>query len=171
MIRLSKLCRTAGGLYLFEPRSGWSAERGNYLTYHADGRYWSRFGGKKFVKKLRQPLSSFKGVETLSMMVATILAPTQDDPDETTTTIRAEDVVVELDGNVCLEIILAEEMLDLPNLHERLNSCVYTKAHWKPIVIVEAFQMADNTRSSDRYPTRTEWVEGTNFFIDHTGRI
>jgi hypothetical protein len=60
LIPLEKLSRTSRGLYFISPRSR------DYISYHEDGKYWIRSQEKRFVKKIRQPLSTFQGIETLS---------------------------------------------------------------------------------------------------------
>lgn len=164
LITLGKLSRTAGGLYLLSPRNN------DYLSYHNDGRYWVRSGGSRFVKKLRQPLTGFSGRETLSIGILSVFGPMPDNPDEIDVRLRKEDIVIDLEGTFCLEIILAEQDTPLPKLADRLNAIVHVK-NWQPFIFVEAFQRVDNSFPLDRYPSSKDWVEGTNFFVNHTGRI
>src|SRR5437879_11963419 len=57
LIALQKISRTTGGIYFISPRSS-----SDYVSYHEDGKYWVRSRGKRFIKKLRQPLSNFVGL-------------------------------------------------------------------------------------------------------------
>jgi len=164
LIVLEKISRTAGGLHFISPRSK------DYITYHEDGKYWVRSQGRHFVKKIRQPLSTFVGIETLSTGRISILGPMPDDRDEADVSPRTEDFVVDFTGTFCTEIILAESVVQLPELPERLNTRILVK-NWKPVVIVEAFQIDGNAYSAERYPTSASWTEGTNFFVNHTGKI
>jgi hypothetical protein len=165
LIKLYKLHRNRAGLYIFSFRNK------DYVSYHEDGKYWIRSQGTRFVKKLRQPLSSFKGAETLFTSLVTILAPMPDDLNEAEGLIKVEDIVLELEGNFCVEIILSESRVELPELPARLNRAVFFKENWGPLLTIEAFQMEGNAFPIERYPSRIEWVEGKNYFIDHTGRI
>jgi hypothetical protein len=164
LIKLHELQRTAAGLYVFTGHSP------NYITYHDDGKYWMRMAGTRLVKYIRQPLSSFQGAETLSTSMNTVFGPMPNDLDEGKVTVRPADIVIDLEGTFCIEIVLSEDQMELPEAPERLNRAVYVK-DWKPTVIVEVFQLANNTLPSSRFPPRQEWVEGTNFFYDHPARI
>lgn len=164
LIPLEKLSRTSRGLYFVSPKSR------DYVSYHEDGKYWVRSQGKHFVKKIRQPLSTFAGIETLSMGRISVFGPMPGDRDEADVFLRKEDLVIDFAGSFCIEIILSESVVPLPELPERLNTRVFVK-NWKPVIIVEAFELAGDAFSADRYPTSTEWIEGTNFFINHTGKI
>jgi hypothetical protein len=99
-----------------------------------------------------------------------VFGPMPDDPDEIDVRLRKEDIVIDLEGTFCLEIILAEQDTPLPKLADRLNAIVHVK-NWQPFIFVEAFQRVDNSFPLDRYPSSKDWVEGTNFFVNHTGRI
>ena len=164
LIPIEKLSRTSGGLYFVSPRSR------DYISYHEDGKYWIRSQGKLFVKKLRQPLDTFTGTETLSKGMISVFGPMPDDRDEADVLLTKEDIVIDFAGTFYIEIILSERVIRLPDLPERINSRVFVKDA-KPFLIVEAFQLTSNVFPADRYPPTTEWIEGTNFFIDHRGRI
>jgi len=161
LIALEKLSRNSGGLYFISPRGG------DYISYHEDGRYWNR---SRFVKKIRQPLSTFVGIETLSTARINVFGPMPDDPDEASVSLKKEDIVIDFAGSFCTEIILSDSVIRLPELPERVNTRVFVKK-CKPVIIVEAFELAGNALPPDRYPTSTQWVDGTNFFINHTGKI
>ena len=92
------------------------------------------------------------------------------DPDEADVSLKKEDIVIDFAGSFCIEIILSDSVIRLPELPERVNTRVFVK-NWKPVIIVEAFELTGNAFSPDRYPTSTEWVDGTNFFINHAGKI
>jgi hypothetical protein len=164
LIALQKLSRTSGGLYFTSPRSR------DYISYHQDGKYWIRSQGKHFVKKIRQPLCTFAGIETLSMATISVFASMPDDRDEADVSVKKEDIVIDFGGSFCVEIILSESVVRLPDLPERINARVFVK-NWKPVITVEAFEPAGNVFPTDRYSTSSAWVEGTNFFVDHTGKI
>lgn len=164
LIALRKLSRTSGGLYIVPGRSG------DYVSYHEDGKYWIRSRGIRFVKKIRQPLSTFAGIETLSVTTINVSGPMPDDLNERDVSLKGEDVVLDFPGSFCVEIILSENVIQLPELPERGGARVFAK-DWKPNVIVEAFELAGNVFPTDRYPPTTTWVEGSNFFLDHPGRI
>jgi len=127
--------------------------------------------GRKTVKKIRQPLLSFKGAETLSVSVNTVLAPMPDDRDEGQVHVMPEDIVLDLQGNFAIEVILSAERLELLPLPQRLNSVVYIKDSVSPVIIIEAFPMSDNVFPVDRFRPQLIWVEGHNFFLNHDGRI
>ncbi|MGH7146934.1 MAG: hypothetical protein ACREIJ_03420, partial [Nitrospiraceae bacterium] len=146
LITLYKLHRTKKGLYVFRSVGK------DYVSYHEDGRYWIRFLGEKTTKKIREPLSSFTGIESLFTSCHTFLAPMPDDLDETEVLIKAEDIVLEMEGDVCIEIILSGSKVELPELPERLNRTIYIKENWKPLVIIEAFQAVGNIFPQYRYP-------------------
>jgi hypothetical protein len=93
------------------------------------------------------------------------------DRDEAAVSRKPDDIVIELEGNVCVEIMLSADVISLPELPGRLNSSVHIKAEWRPIVVVETFQARDNVFPVYRYPGSTPWIEGVNFFLNHTGRI
>jgi hypothetical protein len=164
LIAIEKLSRTSGGLYFVSPKSR------DYISYHEDGKYWIRSQGKRFVKKIRQPLSSFTGSETLSKGMISVFGPMPHDRDEADVLLRKEDIVIDFAGTFHIEIILSESVIRLPELPERINSRVFVK-NAKPVIIVEAFQLTSNVFCADRYPLATQWIEGTNFFIDHRGKI
>jgi hypothetical protein len=164
LIPIEKLSRTSGGLYFVSPRSQ------DYISYHEDGKYWVRSQGKHFVKKIRQPLSSFAGIETLSMGRINVFGPMPDDRDEADVPLKKEDLVIDFVGSFCIEIILSESVIQLPELSERINTRVFIK-NWKPVITIEAFELAGVASSPDRYPTSTMWTEGTNFVVNHTGKI
>ena len=163
LIPLEKLSRTSGGLYFVSPRSR------DYISYHDDGKYWLRSAGERFVKKIRQPLSTFAGIETLSRAMINVWGPMPDDRDEADVPLKKEDLVIDFAGTFCIEIILSESVIRLAELPERLNSRVFVK-NWKPVIIIETFELAGDASTLDRYPPSTEWIEGTNFFIDYTGK-
>jgi hypothetical protein len=164
LIALEKLSRTSRGLYFVSPKSR------DYISYHEDGKYWIRSRGKPFVKKIRQPLSTFAGIETISMARINVFGPMPGDRDEADVSLKREDIVLEFAGTFCIEIILSESLIPLPEVPERKNTRVFVK-NWKPVITVEAFELAGNVHSADRYPTSAKWTEGANFFIDHTGKI
>jgi hypothetical protein len=164
LITIEKLNRSSRGLYFISPRSL------DYITYHEDGKYWLRSQGKRLVKKIRQPLSTFAGMETLSMARINVFGPMPDDPDETNVAVKTEDIVIDFAGSFCIETILSEHVIQLPELPERVNSKVFVK-NWNPVFTIEAFQLADGVFSADRYPTSPIWTEGTNFFFNHKGKI
>jgi hypothetical protein len=164
LIPIEKLSRTSGGLYFVSPRSR------DYISYHEDGKYWIRSQGKLFVKKIRQPLSTFMGTETLSKGMISVFGPMPDDRDEVDVLLRKEDIVIDFAGTFYIEIILSESAIRLPDLPERINSRVFVK-NSKPVITVEAFQLTSNVFPADRYPPATHWIEGTNFFINHRGKI
>jgi hypothetical protein len=164
LIKLYELKRTSAGLYIFNGHSP------NYVTYHDDGKYWIRMAGKKLSKYTRQPLTSFHGAETLSTSMSSVWGSTDLDLDETQVTVRPGDIVIDRDGSFCIELMLSADPIELPETPERMNRAVYAKDDWRPRVIVEVFDPADHAPTS-RFPPRQEWVEGTNFFYDHSGRI
>jgi hypothetical protein len=164
LIALQKLSRTSGGLYFISPRSL------DHISYHEDGKYWVRSQEKLLVKKLRQPLSTFTGIETLQRSTIHVFGPMPDDPDESTVQLKKEDIVIDCAGGFCIEIILSETLPLLPELPERMNARVFVK-NWKPIITVEAFELPGNVFPVDRYPPATRWIEGSNFFFDHMGKI
>jgi len=165
LIKLYKLHRTNTGLYIFSFRSK------DYVSYHEDGKYWIRSQGRKVVKKIRQPLSSFKGMETLERSIGTILGPMPWDRDENPQHLQPEDIVIDLDGIIGIEIIISDNAITLPTLPERLNSITYIKQCRPPFLIIEVFQIASNMLQPSRFPSDEKWVEGENFFFDHIGRI
>jgi hypothetical protein len=164
LIVLEKISRTSRGLYFVSPRSR------DHISYHEDGKYWIQSQGKYPVKKIRQPLSTFAGIETFSMAWISAFGPMPDDRDEADVTLKKEDLVIDFTGDFCIEIILSESIVRLPELPERINTRVFVK-NWKPVITVEAFELPGNAFSADRYPTSTTWIEGTNFFVNHTGKI
>ena len=164
LIALQKLSRTSGGLYFVSPKSR------DYVSYHEDGKYWVRSQGKLFVKKIREPLSTFAGIETLSTAMINVFGPMPDDRDEANVPLKKEDLVIDFAGSFCIEIILSESVIRLSELPERINTRVFVKPS-KPVITVEAFELAGNAFPVDRYPSSTRWIEGTNFFINHTGKI
>ena len=168
LIVIEKLSRTSQGLYFISPKS--PPKIRDHISYHEDGKYWVRSQGRPFVKKIRQPLSTFAGIETISMGMIGVFGPMPDDRDEADVPIRREDIVIDFAGRFCIEIMLSDSVVQLPASPERINARVFVR-HWKPIVTVEAFELAGNSFSGDRYPTSTTWIEGTNFFINHTGKI
>lgn len=48
-----------------------SFDRQDYVINHDDGRFWIRSRGAKVIKRLRQPLTTFKETETLKVALAT----------------------------------------------------------------------------------------------------
>lgn len=164
LIAIEKLSRTSGGLYFVSPNSR------DYISYHEDGKYWIRSQGTRFVKKIRQPLSTFTGSETLSMGMISVIGPMPDDRDEADVLLRTEDIVIDFAGTFYIEIILSESAIRLPELPERMDSRVFVKIS-KPVITVEAFQLPNNVFPADRYPPATQWVEGTNFFVGHRGKV
>jgi hypothetical protein len=162
--RFGKLIRTVSsiavqvGLYVLRDGRGYS---GSYDTYHEDGKFWSRVGGIKAVKYIRQPLSSFVGVETLSSGVLTVWGPMPNDRDESEVTVKPGDIVIDLEGRVGLEVILSSSVhVPLPDLPERRNSTAYVEQDWYPVLIVEVFEPLGNSFPVGRYPRREPWVEG-----------
>ena len=164
LIPLEKLSRTSGGLYFISPRTG------SYISYHEDGKYWIRSQGKRFVKKIRQPLSAYSGIETLSTGMIHVFGPMPDDRDEGNVPLKKEDLVIDFAGSFGIEIILSESVIQLAELPERANSRVFVK-NWTPVITIEAFELKGNAFPVDRYPSSTTWIEGTNFFINHAGQI
>jgi hypothetical protein len=61
-----------------------------------------------------------------------------DDLNEAEGLIKVEDIVLELEGNFCVEIILSESRVELPELPERLNRAVFFKENWGPLLTIEA---------------------------------
>jgi hypothetical protein len=165
LIALQKISRTSGGMYFISPRSS-----DDYVSYHEDGKYWVRSQGKRFVKKLRQPLSTFVGTETLSSGIFNCLGPMPDDRDETEVSVKPDDLIVDFRGSFGIEIILSKNMIQLLDLPGRINNRVFVEDS-KPLIIVEAFEFQGAPFLTDRYPARTDWIEDTNFFINHTGKI
>jgi hypothetical protein len=169
LIRISKFRRNPQGLYVIRDGHGVG---GSYDTYHEDGKSWSHVAGIKPAKYIRQPLSSFSGTETLSVAMLTVLGPMPRDRDEMEVTVKPEDIVINLEGNVAIEVILSSStQVPLPDLPERINRQVYVKSQWKPALIVEVFQPLNNTFPTGRFPRTEAWVEGVNFFPDHRGRL
>jgi hypothetical protein len=83
--------RNKNGRFMFDSRIA------NHTSFHEGGRYWMSYGNSKLIKKLRQPLSSFKGQETLSGSVFTILAPKPRDVEEESCRLKSEDYVIDFD--------------------------------------------------------------------------
>ncbi len=166
MIRLYKFSRTKQGLYII-----YRGSHGNdYITYHEDGRYWIRnFKGEKHVKKLRQPLSNFRGVESLRSAGVLIVSPIPGDQDENQVVIGPEDIVVERNCPFFIEIMLSESSIELPSLPNRTNSAVYFRGS-APRIVIEIYENVGPTFPDIRYTT-TVWVEGQNFFVNHQGKI
>ncbi len=104
------------------------------------------------------------------MSWTSVFAPMPDDRDELEINLKVEDIILDFAGNFCIEIILSASQLELPKLPERLNSLVFVK-NWKPYITIEAFEVLDNIFPSYRYPTKVDWVEGTNYFVNHIGKI
>ena len=69
-----------------------------------------------------------------------------------------------------IETILAEDNAPLPLLADRPDSIVHVK-NWKPFIFIEIFSRVANVLPHDRYPSSTTWIDGTNFFVNHTDRI
>jgi hypothetical protein len=57
-----------------------------------------------------------------------------DDHDEAAVHRKKEDVVIDSPGSFCIEIILAESAIRLPELSERVNPRVFVK-NWKPAIM------------------------------------
>ena len=93
-----------------------------------------------------------------------------DDRDEAAVSVKHDDVVVDFPSTFGIEIILSEKKIQLPDLAGRLHSRVYVKES-RPLIIVEVFEFDVQPFLTDRYPTPTTWVENSNFFVDHPGRI
>jgi len=173
LIALEKLSRTSRGLYFISPRG-----RGDHIRYHEDGRWWiqsrERLLGseERFVKKIRQPLSGFAGIETLSTARLSVFSPTPADPDEAEVHLKKEDIVIDFAARTfCIETILSDRVVQLPELPERINPRFFVK-DWKPSIIIETFELADNSLPVlDRFPPSTTWIEGTNLFFNHIGKI
>jgi hypothetical protein len=165
LIKLYKLHRNNKGLYIFSSRNK------GYVSYHEDGKYWIREKERKLIKKIRQSLSSFKGVETLENSVWTILGPMSWDRDENPQHLLSEDIVIDLDGIIGIEIIISDNAITLPTLPERINSITYIKQCRPPFLIIETYQLTSNILQPSRFPSDEKWVEGKNFFYNHTGRI
>ena len=121
LIALEKLSRTSRGLYFISPRTG------SYISYHEDGKYWIRSQDKRFVKKIRQPLSTFAGIETLSTAMINVFGPMPDDRDERDVPLNKEDLVIDFAGSFGIEIILSDSVIRLPELPERVNTRVFVK--------------------------------------------
>jgi hypothetical protein len=173
LIALEKLSRTSKGLYFISPRGG-----GDHITYHEDGKWWVQRRQKllgwneRFVKKIRQPLFSFAGIETLSTARLNVFGPMPDDPDEAEVRQKKEDIVIDFAATTFgIETILSDRIVQLPQLPERVNPRVFVK-DWKPFIIIETFELADNSLPLvDRFPPSTTWIEDKNFFINHIGKI
>jgi hypothetical protein len=142
----------------------------DHVSYHEDGKYWSTFEGKRPVKKIRQPLSTFVGTETLLKATINVFRPMPDDRDEQNVRLKKEDVVLDFVGGFWFEIILSESVPQLSELPERINARVFVK-HWKPVITIEAFQLAGGGYPADRFPPSTQWVEDLNLFFNHSGKI
>jgi hypothetical protein len=164
LIRVYKFHRNANGLYMFSFMGS-----DNYVTYHQDGKYWIRARGAKLVKKLRQPLGSFRGRETLALSAATFLAAPPHSVEDRPSVLRPSDMVIDLSGPFCVEIILSEDDAALPPLSDRLNSTSYVR-NGSPFILVEVFQSVSNVFPWNRYPG-PKWVQGVNFFPEDHGRI
>ena len=163
LIALEKVSRTSGGLYFI-------SRTPDHISYHEDGKYWIESQGRPFVKKRRQPLSTFTGIETISMGMMSVFGSMPDDRDEADVTVKKEDIVIEFPGAFLIEIMLSGSVVRLPALSERLNSRIFVK-EWHPVITIEAFEVASNVFPVDRFPPSVTWIEGENFFVNHKGRI
>ena len=141
------------------------------MPCHVVGRSWDRFSGAIATKKTRQPLSSFRGAETLAVMVVSLLNMTEEDQEDRPGILRSEDVVFAFDGPFAMEIILSDSPLVLSASPSRLNCVVHERATCIPIVTLEGFQLATMEFPTDRFPPTRQYEEGRNLFFGNAGRL
>ena len=176
LVQLMNLSCTKNGLYFIPKHS-----KGNDKdTYHADGNTFFRTAhdkkdGKEYnhiLRKKRQPLSNFKDAETIHRGYYTIYAPLPNDPLESETKIKPEDIIFDREGsNFFIEIILSEKRIELEEKAERLNSLVFVKDKIFPNIIVEVFDKHDSLTPGGRYPEKTKYIEGVNLLFGNEGRL
>ena len=147
LIKLYEVNRSESGIYLHP--------LGNrpHFTYHEDGKSWFKHPSffSKFpelsTKKEREPLSEFVGPETITSFNVLDFNPKS---------IRTyqpshEDVVVTLDPPFCIELIITKKMITLTPSPDRQNSSVFVKKNTSPIIVIEVFNLTNNSLVESRF--------------------
>jgi hypothetical protein len=85
--------------------------------------------------------------------------------------LRADDVIFERDVTFGVEVILAEKVLVLPPLTDRVHSVTYIKDQLSPVIMIEVFDLASNVLPLPRFERAVPLTEGENVFFNYPGRI
>lgn len=99
-----------------------------------------------------------------------IWAPSEGDRDEALVSMRNNDVVVNFPSTFGIEIILSDTLLTFPEFGGRTNGRVIVR-ETKPLIFIEIFEFQGQPLLSERFPTPIDWLENSNFFVNHPGRI
>ena len=81
------------------------------------------------------------------------------------------DIALNFEGQFNIELIISDGPILLPPMPERLNSQVFVRDAWQPVLTVEAYQLPSPMLLEGRFPSRERWVEGVNLFVERDGRI
>lgn len=101
-------------------------------------------------KGRRQPLSAFRGVETIFLShVSVVRTP---DHVKHAMALGPDDITLDRTSDFGIEILLAESLVELPVLPDRPNRELYVKDSVTPLVLVEVFDMLDRNMRRERYP-------------------
>jgi hypothetical protein len=172
ILRLFKISRTSHGLYtMFAPHAGMPNYRPDHRTYHEDGKCFDRLGGRIIDRKQKQPLAGFTGAETQLMAVHMFLTITPEDLQDEPGVAKPKDIVLDLRCPFAVEMIISEQPLQLAEIPTRLNRVVRDYTSVRPIITIEAFEMADNIMPSDRYPPLQQYELGKNWLSGEGGRL
>jgi hypothetical protein len=140
-------------------------------TYHEDGGSWEKFLGDRNSRKVRNPpLSDFSGALTLRTLVCPMVDMSLH-RQEGAVSLRADDVIFERDVTFGVEVILAEKVLVLPPLTDRVHSVTYIKDQLSPVIMIEVFDLASNVLPLPRFERAVPLTEGENVFFNYPGRI
>jgi hypothetical protein len=156
LLSLYKIGRSKGGDIAIAATVPPPFSQGEHLTYHADGNCFQHSQGAMH-KARRQPLSSFRGTETILCvpLITVFLTP----PSATLrNTARPRDIVTDRGKDFGLEIILSEHVIELPVLEHRARREVFVKPG-TPHMLLEIFDNPGLVIAGERYPPsgRYDW--------------
>ncbi len=118
-------------------KSGASGHKSNISKKHPDMR----------VEKSRPPLTDFRGSES----IITLNVISGNLPSSNTGTPKQGDMVFEIKPPIAMEIIISENDIKLPVLADRITVDVQKNMDMKPIIIVEAYNLINNTLCIERF--------------------
>jgi hypothetical protein len=153
--RLYSISESTGGLYVHE-----SGSSGDHFSYHNDGTCFYHSFGNRTMKKVRDPIIGFTGIETLRVSAILI---NSGEPEKTYTR-SANDIVLRHTAPFWLDMAISDSENSWTPSEGHLNSEFFVRKISYLWFLFEAYSKADAVMEQFKFK-KYEWEVGKNLFF------
>lgn len=153
--RLYSISKSKGGIYVHD-----NSSQGDHFSYHNDGNCFYHSFNKRILKKVRDPIAEFRGIETLRVSAIMLNSGRP----ERKYSAKERDIVVRGLAPVWLELAISDTETTWTPPASHLESEFHAREMAPLWFIFEIYTKADNVAESFRFQ-KYNWEVGKNLFF------